>query len=80
MIITATAELIAGNAAAMKSCGVVQLSPSNMPPMTGPTIDPILPIPDAQPTPVERNVVGNSWQQPRSSIVGSRGQKTPPQK
>src|SRR5207302_361190 len=48
----------AGAAATMKMCFVSQCRVSSRPPMSGPTIDPMRPMPSAQPTPVERMAVG----------------------
>ena len=38
-----------------------QFKVSSAPPSTGPTMEPMRPIPSAQPTPVERMAVGVSW-------------------
>src|SRR5262245_16407199 len=55
---TAQAAQIAGTAPAMNICCGVHSIDSMMPPSIGPTIDPMRPMPSAQPTPVERITVG----------------------
>jgi hypothetical protein len=54
----AAAATTAGTVAAQKMSRIPVPCASNNPPTTGPTIDPIRPIPRAQPTPVERMRVG----------------------
>ena len=55
---TATAQHAAGIAAQTKSAGIESFMPMSTPPTTGPRIDPMRPIPSAQPAPVERTNVG----------------------
>src|SRR5207245_10691501 len=47
-----------GAAATRKICRIGQCRDRSCPPIIGPTMEPILPIPSAQPTPVERIAVG----------------------
>jgi hypothetical protein len=55
---TATAQHAPGIAAQTKSHGVDRFMPISTPPITGPRIDPMRPMPNAQPTPEERTKVG----------------------
>ena len=54
----ANAETITGAAAATKSEEFDHCIAISCPPKTGPNTEPILPIPNAQPMPVERSDVG----------------------
>ncbi len=56
--ISITADTSAGTANKMKMLLFGQFSRINSPPSTGPTIEPMRPMPRLQPIPVERNVVG----------------------
>src|SRR6185312_3235996 len=55
---THTAARTAGAAVARKMLGVLHPNPMKRPPTTGPTTEPIRPIPSAQPTPVDLMGVG----------------------
>ena len=54
----AIAAHMAANAAAANTDAVLHLAVSSAPPIKGPTIEPTLPIPSAQPTPVALTDVG----------------------
>ena len=54
----ASVAIIAGMTAAQNTSRIGVFCVSSRPPTTGPTIDPIRPMPSAQPTPVDRMRVG----------------------
>ena len=55
---SATAQHAPGIAAHTKSHGMGSFIPMSTPPITGPRIDPMRPMPSAQPAPDERTNVG----------------------
>jgi len=58
IVSAAAAAISAGPAATRKICRMSQCKAKSQPPISGPTIDPIRPMPSAQPTPVDRMAVG----------------------
>src|SRR5450631_3854751 len=60
MLIDAMSPISMGRAANMNRCGRETFLPMRKPPNKGPTMEPKRPIPNAQPTPLERNAVGYS--------------------
>jgi len=55
---TVTAQHAPGIAAQTKSHGIDSFTPMSTPPITGPRMDPMRPMPNAQPAPDERTKVG----------------------